>query len=101
MINYVKIFTDKEEELNLKIRVLDEIKLTYPQLNDDLYDRVRRFVKYKHESEKKDCHIIFEELPLTLRNSLIYEMYKPMINSFIFFKNFSNSDFIVKIILAL
>ena len=101
MINYVKIFTDKEEELNLKIRVLDEIKLTYPNLNDDLYDRVRRFVKYKHESEKKDCHIIFEDLPLTLRNSLIYEMYKPMINSFIFFKNFSNSDFIVKIILAL
>ena len=101
MINYVKIFTDKEEELYLKFRILDEIKLTYPQLNDDLYDRIHRFLKYKHESEKKDCHIVFKDLPVTLRNSLIYEMYKPMINSFIFFKNFSNSDFIVKIILAL
>ncbi len=27
-------------------------------------------------------------------------MYKPIINSFYFFKNFSNNDFIVKIILA-
>ena len=101
MINYVKSFTDIEEELCKKLRLLDEIKLNYPQLSEDLYDRISRFLKYKHESEKKDSHIVFDDLPVTLRNTLIYEMYKPMIHSFIFFKNFSNSDFIVKIILAL
>jgi len=101
MINYIRSFTDKAEELNYKFRILDDIKLSYPQLNDDLYDRIHRFLKYKHESEQKNSHIILEDLPITLRNTLIYEMYKPMIGGFIFFKNFSNSDFIVKIILAL
>ena len=101
MINYVKTFTDKEEELCKKLRILDDIKLIYPKLSEDLHDRISRFLKYIHEYEKKDSHIVFDDLPVTLRNSLIYEMYKPMIKSFIFFKNFSNSDFIVKIILAL
>ena len=101
MINYVRGFTDKEEGLISKLRILDDIKLNYPQLNEDLFERIQRFLKYTHESEQKDSHIIFEDLPITLRNTLIYEMYKPMINGFIFFKNFSNSDFIVKIILAL
>ena len=101
MINYVRRFTDKAEGLYSKFRILDDIKISYPQLNEDLYDRIHRFLKYKHESEQKDSHIIFEDLPITLRNTLIYEMYKPMIGGFIFFKNFSNSDFIVKIILAL
>ena len=100
MSNYVKIENDKQIDFRNKSKILDEIKLSYPQLPDDLYDRTIRFLKYKHESEKKDNHILFEELPVTLRNTLIYEMYKPIINSFNFFKNFSNSDFIVKVILA-
>ena len=100
MSNYVKIENDKQIDFRNKSKILDEIKLSYPQLPDDLYDRTIRFLKYKHDSEKKDNHILFQELPVTLRNTLIYEMYKPIINSFNFFKNFSNSDFIVKVILA-
>ena len=45
-------------------------------------------------------NILFDGLPLTLKNNLISEMYKPIIKSFIFFKNFQNTDFIVRVILA-
>ena len=37
---------------------------------------------------------------MTLKNELISEMYKPIITKFIFFKNFQNTDFIVRVILA-
>ena len=100
MSNYVKVLNEKTEELSKKCKILDEIKLTYTHFPDDLYDRVIRFLKYKQFNEKKDKNLIIDDLPLTLRNSLIYEMYKPIIHSFIFFKNFSNSDFIVRVILA-
>jgi len=100
MSNYVKVLNEKTEELSKKCKILDEIKLSYPKFPDDLYDRIIRFLKYKQFNEKKDKNIILDDLPITLRNSLIFEMYKPIINSFIFFKNFSNSDFIVRVILA-
>ena len=100
MSNYVKVLNEKTEELSKKCKILDEIKLSYPKFPDDLYDRIIRFLKYKQFNEKKDKNIILDDLPLALRNTLIFEMYKPIINSFIFFKNFSNSDFIVRVILA-
>ena len=46
-----------------------------------------------------DRKVIINSLPITLKNSLVYEMYKPIIKSFVFFKNFDNIDFIVKVIL--
>ena len=36
-----------------------------------------------------------------LRNKLIFEMYKPIIDTFVFFKNFDNQEFILKVILCL
>jgi hypothetical protein len=39
-------------------------------------------------------------LPVTLKNNLIVEMYKPIIKNFIFFKSFQNTDFIVRVILS-
>ena len=100
MSNYVKIENDKQIDFKNKCQILSEIKLSYPHLPDDLYERIIRFLRYKHNSEQKDNHIIFDELPIALRNTLLYEMYKPIINSFNFFKNFTNSDFIIKVILA-
>ena len=99
--NYIKIINDKTEELYNRIKILDDIKISYPKIPNHLYERILRFLKYKHFNEKKGNHNIIDELPIGLRNTLIYEMYKPIINNFIFFKDFSNEDFIVKIILAL
>ena len=44
---------------------------------------------------------MIDTLPLALRNKLIIEMYKDVINNFIFFKKYSNTDFIIRVILEL
>ena len=97
--NYVKVLHEKTEEYEKNCRILEEIKLTYPKLSDDLYERISRYLKYKHEKEQLDKNIIIDCIPVNLSNLLVYEMYKPIINNFIFFKNFDNVDFIVKVIL--
>ena len=79
---------------------MDEIKLNNPNLPEELYEKILRFLKFKNFHEKKLKNIIFECLPVSLKNNLICEMYKPIINNFIFFKNFQNTDFIVNVILA-
>ena len=98
--NYIKVLNEKSEELNNKIQILDDIKFNYPFFPDNLYDKILRHLKYKYLYEKKDLHCFINELPNQLRNSLFYEMYKPIIKSFNFFRNFSNIDFIVNILIS-
>ena len=97
--NYVKVLNEKTEQYENKVKILDSIKLSCTKFPEDLYERITRYLKYKQDEEKLDKKIIFESLPLGLTNLLIYEMYKPIINNFVFFKNFDNIDFIVKVIL--
>ena len=98
--NYIKKNNEKFVDYEKKILILDDIKRTHPNLPEQLYERIVRYLKFKNFYEKKLKNIIFECLPVGLKNNLILEMYKPIIKNFIFFKNFNNTDFIVKVILA-
>ena len=98
--NYIKKINEQSVDLESRISILDEIKMTNPNLTKDLYDRILRHLKYKKYFEKKDKSIILDSLPVTLKNNLIVEMYKPIIKNFIFFKSFQNTDFIVSVILS-
>ena len=98
--NYIKKINEKSADFDKKLSILDEIKRNNPNLPDDLYDRILRHLKFKNFYDKKLKNIIFDCLPVGLKNNLISEMYKPIIKNFIFFKNFQNTDFIVRVILA-
>ena len=98
--NYVQKINEKSSDFMKKKSILDEIKLNNPNLPEELYDRILRHLIYKNINEKKQKNIIFDCLPVSLKNDLISEMYKPIIKNFIFFKNFQNKDFIVRVILA-
>ena len=98
--SYIKAQDDKTLEYIKKCKILEEIRISHKKMPDELYDRISRYLKYRMMHEKKDKNIIIECLPIGLRNSLIYEMYKPIIQNFIFFKNFDNMDFIVRVILS-
>ena len=98
--NYIVKINEKSVEFEKKKEILDEIKLSHPNLPDELYDKIIRYLKFKNIKEKKLKNIIFDCLPVGLKNNLITEMYKPIIQNFIFFKNFQNTDFIIKVILA-
>ena len=98
--NFIKKINEKSVDFEKKKYILDEIKINNPNLPDDLYDNILRYLKFRHFHEKNIKNIIFDCLPVGLKNNLIYEMYKPIIKNFIFFKNFQNTDFIVQVILS-
>jgi len=86
-------------EKNLEI--LQEIKLNHPNMKNSIYNEVLRNLYNEQLYEKKDKHILFDCLPYSMKNKLIIEMHKPIINSFVFFKDIDNSDFIVKVVTSL
>ena len=97
--NYVKVLHERTEQYEKNCKILEEIKITNPKLPEDLYERIARYLKYKQDKEQFDKNIIIDCLPVNLSNLLVFEMYKPIIENFVFFKNFDNVDFIVKVIL--
>lgn len=99
--NWVQSVDSKTSDYQKKVAILEEIKATHEKLPSSLYDKISRFLSYDFLNEKKDKKEIIDNLPLSLRNLLIMEMYKSIINNFVFFKNFDNSDFIIQVILAL
>ena len=99
--NHIKKINEKSVDFEKKKNILDEIKISHSNFPDELYDRILRYLKFKHFHEKQFKNIIFDCLPVGLKNDLISEMYKPIIKNFVFFKNFQNNDFIVRVILSL
>ena len=98
--NYIKKINEQSADLESRISILDQIKRSNPNMTRDLYDRILRHLKYKKYFEKKDKSLIFDSLPVTLKNNLIAEMYKPIIKNSIFFTSFQNTDFLVRVILS-
>ena len=99
--NYVQSVDSKTLDYRNKIETLEQIRLTHEKMPQNLFDKISKFLLFRLHHGKKDKNEIIDNLPLALRNKLIIEMYKDIINNFIFFKNFNNSDFIIRVILAL
>ena len=93
--------SDSAIEYKKNLEVLIDIKGTYDNLPDNLYKKIRRYLIYKRNNDTINYNTIYDNLPIMLRNQLILEMYKPIIETFVFFKNFDNPDFILKVILRL
>ena len=99
--NYIKKNNEKFIDFEEKMKVLNEIRLEYPNLDQDLYNRITRYLNYNKSEYKCNLKFILESLPSSLQNNLIIEIYKPIIKNFQFFKSFENSDFFVKIVTSL
>ena len=98
--NYVQSKDTKTIEYQRKTAILEQIRATNEKMSNTLYEKIIKFLYYNLNNEKKDKNDIINNLPLSLKNKLIKEMYKDVIVNFIFFKNIDNNDFIIKIILA-
>jgi len=99
--NYIKKNNEKFIDFEEKVKVLNEVKLEYPNLSQALYDKIKRYLNYNKSESKCNLKFILESLPSSLQNNLIIEIYKPIIMNFQFFKSFENSDFFVKIVTSL
>ena len=86
------------EALKNKIRILDDIRMKYNKMSKEMYIKIYRHLEYTHLTYKNDPHLLIDSLPYSLKNSLLNEMYKPIIKNLNFFKNFKNSSFVLKIV---
>ena len=98
--NYVQQVDSKTLDYQEKSKTLEQIRLNHEKMPQELYEKISRFLKYKLSNESKVQNELIDNLPIGLRSTLIMEMYKPVINNFIFFKTFNSSDFIIKVIMA-
>ena len=77
-------------------QILEEIRMDNKKIPYGLYLSIINHLKQKHFYQKKyDKNLLFNTLPYSLKNNLIVSMYKYQIDHFDFFKNISNSNFLV------
>ena len=96
--NYVQENNKQNELFNQKLSILNDIKLEHPQMTKDLYDKIHLHLEYINLRIKKDKSSLIDSLPHSVKKPLLYEMYKPIIDNFNFFKNFKNSEFVNRVI---
>ena len=87
--NYVQQVDRKTLDYQEKSDTLEQIRINHEKMPNELYEKIARFLKYQLENESIDQHEIIDNLPIGLRTTLIMQMYKPIINNFIFFKTFN------------
>ena len=99
--NYIVKINQKSMAYEKKLDIINEIKINHPNMENSLYQEVLRNLYNEQLYEKKDKHLLLDCLPYSLKNKLIEEMYKPITQKFLFFKEIDNSDFIVKVVTSL
>ncbi len=98
--NYVQSVDCKTQDYINKMSILKQIRVSHEKMPQSLFDKISKFLLYRLNNETKEKNEIVDNLPVVLRNNLIIEMYKNIIDNFIFFKSFENTDFIIRVLLA-
>jgi hypothetical protein len=83
-----------------KFTVLEHIRHHYPNMTYACYKRIIRYLKYNYKKQLFNPKMIFENLPSHLQRDLVFHMYKPEVENFVFFKPFDNDDFIMKVFMC-
>lgn len=82
----------KTAEMNQKLQILASIKKEFA-LDQEIYDKVRKVIKYDLSRNQKDKMNFLQELPNKLRIELSQIMHDDVIKKMYFFKD-QPSDFI-------
>jgi len=100
--NYVRENNKDMTYFLSKVKILEDIRLSHPEMDKELYHKIYLYLKTLQLIHKdKDKNILFESLPYNLKFSILYEMNKPLIEGLNFFKNFRNSSFILNAVTKL
>ena len=97
--DYVKNESRASIKYNKDVLQLEEIRISYPNMPFKLYNKIHQHLeRLLKQQEKYDSNLLINSLPYNLKNKLIFEIHKEVINKFIFFNGCQNSDFILKVI---
>jgi hypothetical protein len=79
--------------------VLENIRRENEDLTFELYSEIQKHLEYKNFHQQiYDKNLLIDSLPDSLKNNLIFSMYKMEIEKFVFFKGISNTNFLSKIL---
>ena len=77
--------------------LLESIRRGHRKLPYKVYFAIKKYLEDKHFRQKSfDKNLLINSLPYSLKNSLIFSMYRKQINNFHFFKGISNTNFLVE-----
>ena len=97
--NYVKKMNEVNIKYKEKFNILEDIKLYHPNFSEKLYETIFRLLHYrKYHEEETEIDKLLDSLPNSLKNTLLVRMNKVYTESFSFFKDIENRDFIVQVI---
>ena len=77
--------------------LLERIRSSHRELPYQVYSDIKKHLEDKYFRQKKfDKDFLINSLPYSLKNNLIFSMYKSEIENFQFFKGISNTNFFVE-----
>ena len=77
--------------------LLESIRRAHRELPYKVYFEIKKYLECKHFKQNNyDKDFLINSLPYSLKNNLIFSMYKYQIEKFHFFKGISNSNFLVE-----
>jgi CRP-like cAMP-binding protein len=103
-VSSISYIIEKSDEVtvnyNKKMDYLENLRIKH-ELPLKLYRKILRFLKYEYKINKTDKYYLLNDLPLILRNELINNMYNDMLRNYIFFKGITNTEFSIRVLVAL
>ena len=97
--NFIKNDSHAKIKYNDDLNILENIRIAYPNMPFKLYRNINKYLESKSSSQEKyDVNSLIDTLPFTLKNSILFTMYKSAIKNFKFFKKNDNSEFIARIL---
>lgn len=82
--NIISNYDSSQAKLKEKIATLNDIKDQY-QIGPDLFDELRKTIKYDHSKNYNDVIQFMEELPHKLKVELAMEIHKDIYHNIDFF----------------
>ena len=97
--NYIKNDSHAKIAFNNDLNILENIRIAYPNMPFKLYKNIYKYLESKSSSQEKyDVNSLIDALPFTLKNTILFTMYKSVIKNFKFFKKNDNSEFIAEVL---
>ncbi len=97
--NYIKNDSNAKIQYNNDLTILENIRVANRNMPFKLYRNIRKYLESKSSSQAKyDINSLIDGLPFTLKNAILFTMYKTVIKNFKFFKKNDNSEFIAQVL---
>ena len=97
--NYVKNESYASMRFNKDGTILEEIRISHPNMPFKLYKQILQHLNArKIRQQQCDSNLLINNLPYSLKNSVLLAIYKQTIDNLKIFKNCKNSDFILRLL---